>query len=232
MDRGAARDKAADWVRRVGLAGFEHHYPHQLSGGMRKRVALAQTFINEPAILLMDEPFSALDVQTRAMMQEELLGLWSERDRAAVFTVLEQFEIGNLAARRAETLSGGQQQRVAIARALAQEPRIILADEPTASLDPRSAIIVMEALKRINRDYGISVICNLHSLDIARSYCQRLIGMSAGRVVCDCTPAELTDAVARDLYGMEADEALGAPAPDGASDPVSDATWQPALQAA
>jgi NitT/TauT family transport system ATP-binding protein len=85
MDRAAARDKAADWVRRVGLAGFEHHYPHQLSGGMRKRVALAQTFINEPAILLMDEPFSALDVQTRAMMQEELLGLWSERKASVVF---------------------------------------------------------------------------------------------------------------------------------------------------
>jgi NitT/TauT family transport system ATP-binding protein len=84
-DPGAARDKAADWVRRVGLGGFEHHYPHQLSGGMRKRVALAQTFINEPAILLMDEPFSALDVQTRAMMQEELLGLWSERKASVVF---------------------------------------------------------------------------------------------------------------------------------------------------
>jgi NitT/TauT family transport system ATP-binding protein len=85
MDRSAARDKAGEWVRRVGLAGFEHHYPHQLSGGMRKRVALAQTFINEPAILLMDEPFSALDVQTRALMQEELLGLWSERKASVVF---------------------------------------------------------------------------------------------------------------------------------------------------
>jgi NitT/TauT family transport system ATP-binding protein len=80
-----ATDMAAQWVRRVGLAGFEQHYPHQLSGGMRKRVALAQTFINEPQILLMDEPFSALDVQTRALMQEELLGLWSEKKASVVF---------------------------------------------------------------------------------------------------------------------------------------------------
>ena len=74
----AEADAAArDWIGRVGLAGFENHYPHQLSGGMRKRVALAQTFINEPQILLMDEPFSALDVQTRVLMQEELLKLWA-----------------------------------------------------------------------------------------------------------------------------------------------------------
>jgi NitT/TauT family transport system ATP-binding protein len=99
MDRSAARDKAADWVRRVGLAGFEHHYPHQLSGGMRKRVALAQTFINEPAILLMDEPFSALDVQTRAMMQEELLGLWSERRASVVFVTHDIDEAITLADR-------------------------------------------------------------------------------------------------------------------------------------
>ena len=80
-----AREMAAHWVRRVGLQGFEQHYPHQLSGGMRKRVALAQTFINEPKILLMDEPFSALDVQTRALMQDELLGLWSEKKASVVF---------------------------------------------------------------------------------------------------------------------------------------------------
>jgi NitT/TauT family transport system ATP-binding protein len=80
-----ALDRAGDWVRRVGLAGFEKHYPHQLSGGMRKRVALAQTFINGPEILLMDEPFSALDVQTRILMQDELLQLWSTASASVVF---------------------------------------------------------------------------------------------------------------------------------------------------
>ena len=87
--RGVPRDKAEatarDWINRVGLTGFEDHHPHQLSGGMRKRVALAQTFINNPQVLLMDEPFSALDVQTRALMQEELLGLWSEKKASVVF---------------------------------------------------------------------------------------------------------------------------------------------------
>src|SRR5438552_2751910 len=74
-----------DWLARVGLSGFESHYPHQLSGGMRKRVALAQTFINGPEILLMDEPFSALDVQTRILMQDELLQHWSAASASVVF---------------------------------------------------------------------------------------------------------------------------------------------------
>ena len=77
--------RAHEWIARVGLTGFERHYPHQLSGGMRKRVALAQTFINEPQILLMDEPFSALDVQTRALMEDELLHLWSSLQASVVF---------------------------------------------------------------------------------------------------------------------------------------------------
>lgn len=80
-----ALEKAREWIARVHLSKFEHHYPHQLSGGMRKRVALAQTFINEPKILLMDEPFSALDVQTRTLMQDELLALWSGTGASVVF---------------------------------------------------------------------------------------------------------------------------------------------------
>jgi NitT/TauT family transport system ATP-binding protein len=80
-----AEDSAKLWLQRVGLSKFAHHYPHQLSGGMRKRVSLAQTFINEPEILLMDEPFSALDVQTRTVMHEELLKLWAERQASVVF---------------------------------------------------------------------------------------------------------------------------------------------------
>lgn len=87
--RGIARREAEaaarDWLKRVGLEGFEASYPHQLSGGMRKRVALAQTFINGPKMLLMDEPFSALDVQTRELMQDELLTLWSQNQGAVLF---------------------------------------------------------------------------------------------------------------------------------------------------
>jgi NitT/TauT family transport system ATP-binding protein len=85
MPKREATERGRDWLRRVGLDGFEHHYPHQMSGGMRKRLALAQTLINEPRILLMDEPFSALDVQTRALMEDELLALWSSLNASVVF---------------------------------------------------------------------------------------------------------------------------------------------------
>lgn len=94
-----AREKAKDWIERVGLTGFEGYYPHQLSGGMRKRVALAQTLINEPSILLMDEPFGALDVQTRELMQDELLRLWSGSEAAVVFVTHDITEAIGLADR-------------------------------------------------------------------------------------------------------------------------------------
>ncbi|XHS77853.1 ABC transporter ATP-binding protein [Burkholderiaceae bacterium UC74_6] len=85
MGKKEAHELAQGWIERVGLGKFAKHYPHQLSGGMRKRVALAQTFINKPEILLMDEPFSALDMQTRTLMQDELLGLWSQSGGSVVF---------------------------------------------------------------------------------------------------------------------------------------------------
>jgi phosphonate transport system ATP-binding protein len=172
-----------------------------------------------------------LDVLTNMLMGRlaqipswrSLAQVWPEQDRALALSALEQFDIAQLAAQRADQLSGGQQQRVAIARALVQEPDIILADEPIASLDPRNTKIVMDALLRINKHFGITVLCNLHSLDLARTYCDRLVGMAAGRVVFDGAPAALTDHIARELYDLEANDVIGAaplPAPDGATAPA------------
>src|SRR6516162_4049194 len=158
-----------------------------------------------------------LDVLTNVLMGRlsdipswrSLLQFWPEEDVAVAMSALEQFDMAQFAAQRADQLSGGQQQRVAIARALVQEPDIILADEPIASLDPRNTKIVMDAMLRINRHFGITVLCNLHSLEIARGYCDQLVGIANGRVVFEGAPSELTDAAARELYGIEAKEAVG-----------------------
>ncbi len=150
-----------------------------------------------------------------------LLRLWPETDRAIALTALEQFDMGSLAAQRAESLSGGQQQRVAIARAMVQEPQIILADEPVASLDPRNALLVMDALAEINRRYGITVLVNLHALDLARTYCERLVGLAAGKVVFDGPPEALTDAATQALYGLEAAEAGATAAAAAATAPAA-----------
>jgi phosphonate transport system ATP-binding protein len=160
-----------------------------------------------------------LDVLTNVLMGRlatvptwrSLIQMWPRDDKAIAISALEQFDMMSMAAQRADQLSGGQQQRVAIARALVQQPDIILADEPIASLDPRNTRIVMDALLRINKHFGITVICNLHSLDLARTYCNRLIGMSAGRVVFDGAPVALTDAIARELYDLEAGEVMDEP---------------------
>ena len=132
-----------------------------------------------------------------------LLNIFSYEERVDAIRALDRLDIAQTALQRAGTLSGGQQQRVAIARALMQSPKIILADEPIASLDPRNAQIVMDSLKSINEQQGITVIVNLHTLDTARAYCKRIIGMQAGRVVFDGTPDELTQAAARDIYGAD-----------------------------
>jgi phosphonate transport system ATP-binding protein len=165
-----------------------------------------------------------LDVLTNVLMGRlaqvptwrSLAQMWPEQDVAVAMSALEQFDIAPLAAQRADQLSGGQQQRVAIARALVQGPEIILADEPIASLDPRNTKIVMDALLRINKHFGITVICNLHSLELARGYCDRLIGMANGRVVFDDVPAKLTPQIARELYDLEADEVMATAYPEPA----------------
>ena len=167
-----------------------------------------------------------LDVLTNVLMGRlssmpqwrSLTQMWPDEDRALAMSALEQFDMASMAAQRADQLSGGQQQRVAIARALVQQPDIILADEPIASLDPRNTRVVMDALLRINKHFGITVMCNLHSLDLARTYCDRLIGMSAGRVVFDGAPAALTEDIARELYDLEANEVMSSkPGPVPAS---------------
>jgi len=104
--RARAHEQARDWLRRVGLTGFEQRYPHQLSGGMRKRVALAQSFINEPAVLLLDEPFSALDVQTRSIMSDELLALW-QLTRPTVVFITHDLEEAIALADKVVVLSAG-----------------------------------------------------------------------------------------------------------------------------
>ncbi|MGD9478540.1 phosphonate ABC transporter ATP-binding protein [Shinella sp. G-2] len=136
-----------------------------------------------------------------------ILNLFTREERIMAIAALERLGIEQTALQPAGTLSGGQQQRVAIARALMQNPKMLLADEPIASLDPLNAKIVMDALRDINEREGITVITNLHTLDTARAYCERIIGMSAGRVVFD-GPAHALDADAvRTIYGTAADGA-------------------------
>ncbi|HEY4253604.1 MAG TPA: phosphonate ABC transporter ATP-binding protein [Roseomonas sp.] len=131
-----------------------------------------------------------------------LLKRFTAQERAAALATLDRFDMTGTVLQRADTLSGGQQQRVAIARALMQRPRLILADEPVASLDPRNTTVVMDALASVNRQDGLTVIVNLHHLDLARQYCDRIIGMSEGRVVFDGPPATLTPDRVRALYGV------------------------------
>ena len=132
-----------------------------------------------------------------------VLSLFTREERIMAIAALERLGIEQAALQPAGTLSGGQQQRVAIARALMQQPKVLLADEPIASLDPMNAKIVMDALKQINESEGITVICNLHTLDTARAYCERIIGMAAGKVVFDGAPEQLTSQAVSDIYGAD-----------------------------
>lgn len=125
---------------------------------------------------------------------------FSAEERAKAIIELAQFGMEKTALQRASTLSGGQQQRVAIARAMMQEPEILLADEPIASLDPRNAHAVMEMLAKINRERGQLVLVNLHAIDIAKHFCQRVIGLRDGQLVFDAPTSDLSESALSEIY--------------------------------
>jgi len=132
-----------------------------------------------------------------------LFGYFSKEEKINALRNLSRFELTEKSLQRSGTLSGGQQQRVAIARALMQKPKILLADEPISSLDPKNSKRVMDDMLKINREDGITIICNLHSLEIAKKYCDRLIGLSEGEVVFDGKPNELTADISKKLYDLD-----------------------------
>lgn len=137
---------------------------------------------------------------------ESLVGRFPAKDYQRAFANLERVGIPEKAQQRADTLSGGQQQRVAIARALMQEPSLMLADEPVASLDPATSHSVMKYLEEINQQDGITVLCNLHFLSLARRYATRVVALKAGNIVFDGLPTEIDEARFREIYGEEAVE--------------------------
>ena len=129
---------------------------------------------------------------------------FSQEDRQRALDALERVGIAEKADNRADQLSGGQQQRVGIARALMQEPRLMLADEPVASLDPVLAHSILQYLELLNRQDGITVLCSLHFLDLVHRYATRVIGLKDGELVFDGRPSELTRERFREVYGEEA----------------------------
>jgi phosphonate transport system ATP-binding protein len=144
----------------------------------------------------------------RMPLWRSLTRWFTAQERAMAIEALGRVGIAECHAQRASTLSGGQQQRAAIARTLVQGAKVVLADEPIASLDPESSRKVMEILTRINREDGSTVVVSLHQVDMALKYCPRVIALHQGQVVFDGAASSLTPALLRELYGMQADEML------------------------
>jgi phosphonate transport system ATP-binding protein len=190
----------------------EHDVPRLSRGGLRSLRAevgmIFQSFnlVNRTSVLnnvLMGRLHNVATWRT-------MLGLYPKDDVEIAMQALERVEIVEKAYVRASNLSGGQRQRVGIARALAQQPRIILADEPVASLDPPTSHVVMRYLQQINRELGITTIVNLHFLDLATAYADRIIGLRAGELVFDGSGAEADATVFENIYGrsLTADDTM------------------------
>ena len=143
---------------------------------------------------------------------KSIIGLYSKEDKVVALEALDKVGILDKAYVRADQLSGGQQQRVALARTLAQKPEIILADEPVAALDPITAKQVMDDFKKINKELNMSVLINIHHVDLALKYADRVIGIKAGEIVYDGPATKVDSEVLKQIYGRElsADEVMGA----------------------
>ncbi|XID50401.1 phosphonate ABC transporter ATP-binding protein [Clostridium culturomicium] len=142
---------------------------------------------------------------------KSILGIYSKEDKVIALEALDKVGILDKAYVRADQLSGGQQQRVALARTLAQNPEVILADEPVAALDPITAGQVMDDFKKINKEMNISVLINIHHVDLALKYCDRVVGIKAGEIVYDGPSSEVDGEILKQIYGRElaADEIMG-----------------------
>ena len=139
---------------------------------------------------------------------EGIFSIYTEAEKKKAVEILEMLGLGEFVYRRCDQLSGGQKQRVGIARALIQDPRIILCDEPISSLDPSSAKIIMDYLKNIQKEFNITMLVNLHQLDVAKKYSTRVLGFHKGKLVFDGKPDELTKKRIYDIYGAEAGELI------------------------
>lgn len=137
-----------------------------------------------------------------------VLGFYSAEEKEKAFDILDRLGLKDQIHKRCDQLSGGQKQRVGIARALIQEPRLILCDEPIASLDPGSAKKIMDKLHRISRDMNITVLMNLHQVDVAIKYSDRIIGVREGRIVYDDDATKLRKKTVAEIYGSEAEDIL------------------------
>jgi phosphonate transport system ATP-binding protein len=168
---------------------------------------------------------------SRMPLTRSLLRRFTRAERRAALRALARVGIAERAHQRASTLSGGQQQRAAIARALVQEARIILADEPIASLDPESARRVMELLAQINREDGITVVVSLHQVGFALRYCQRVVALDRGLIVYDGPSAALSAERLRAIYGGESDLDFSGAEPV-VERPYPQPVFQPALAGA
>lgn len=163
----------------------------------------------------------------RLPLYRSLLGLYSHEDRAEALELLRTVGLEDQKYKRADALSGGQMQRVGICRALIQNPKLLLADEPIASLDPRSADIVMDAIRSTTQVRNLTCIVNLHQVEYAKRYASRIIGLKEGRIVFDGDPSELDEATTALIYEGHEDQMHLDAGPEGSSDAASDADPEP-----